>query len=97
MLTSADADRLRVGLFDVLRGTIAALAIGSPWANCDALLRRLRAAWSSDAERLGFNEARVLTTVEPDGTVPHGLDAGQQLADHGTGHRAVTWSHRSVR
>jgi|GEM_PF-3386096 len=59
MLTSADADRLRAGLFDVLRGTIPAPAIGSPRANCDALLRRLRAPWSSDAERLGFNEAHV--------------------------------------
>jgi hypothetical protein len=28
--------------------------------------------------------------VEPDGTVPHGLDTRQQLADHGTGHLAVT-------
>jgi hypothetical protein len=25
--------------------------------------------------------------VEPDGTVPHGLDTRQQLADHGTGNR----------
>jgi hypothetical protein len=28
--------------------------------------------------------------VEPDGTVLHGLDISQQLADHGTGHRTVT-------
>ena len=91
VLTGAAADRLRAGLFDALWGHD--LNLGD-----QSTLGELRCPPSTPSntmverrsERLGFDYAHVTTMVEPDGTVPHGPDTRQQLADHGTGHRAVT-------
>jgi 2-hydroxychromene-2-carboxylate isomerase len=85
----ADADRLRVALFDAywvkgldLGDTSVLDELDCPTASSGATMHRWRDEW------LGFERPMVPMIVLPDGTVSRGLGALKRLADLGTDDRA---------
>ena len=85
----ADADRLRVALFDAYwvkgldLGDVSVLGeLDCPAASPGATMHRWRDEW------LGLEQPMVPMIVLPDGTVSRGLDALKWLADLGANDRA---------